>query len=217
MNFEISDATKPTETSTDLVKVSDSIMSTLATRRRQMYAHFDDFVQCYFAARAKDLYFGDKTVIPSPNSTTGITSTIPSTANTGGIDDCTAGTHLITGTSGLDTFRENLVKFSRYNSLRQLATLTYSSDLFNNSTIVSSIEFDKDNEFFAIAGVTKRIKVFDYGAVIHDTVDIHYPTVEMVSSSKISCISWNSYHKGTLASSDYEGRLINLKKHIYTR
>lgn len=108
-------------------------------------------------------------------------------------------------TSGLDEFRENLVKFSRYNELRRIATLNYSNDLINNSTIVSSIEFDKDNEFFAIAGVTKRIKVFDYGSVIRDTVDIHYPCIEMVSNSKISCVSWNSYHKGTLASSDYEG------------
>ncbi|XP_034943967.1 E3 ubiquitin-protein ligase COP1-like isoform X1 [Chelonus insularis] len=154
-------------------------ISTLAVRRKRMHAHFDDFVQCYFSARAKDLLLGNQKSTP--------------------IDT-------IHGMStGLDVFRENLVKFSRYSSLRPLATLNYSSDIFNNSTIVSSIEFDKDNEFFAIAGVTKRIKVFDYGAVIRDTVDIHYPCVEMVSSSKISCVSWNSYHKGMLASSDYEG------------
>lgn len=153
--------------------------STLAIRRKRMHAHFDDFVQCYFYSRAKELLLGHK-----PQSQT---DTSHSTS------------------SGLDIFRENLVKFSRYNTLRPLATLNYSSDIFNNSTIVSSIEFDKDNEFFAIAGVTKRIKVFDYGAVIHDTVDIHYPSIEMVSSSKISCVSWNSFHKGMLASSDYEG------------
>ena len=35
-------------------------------------------------------------------------------------------------------------------------------------------------------------------------VDIHYPTTEMVCSSKISCISWSSFHKSMLASSDYE-------------
>lgn len=155
-------------------------LSSLAIRRRRMHAHFDDFVQCYFTSRSKDLFFGkegsDKTVKPAADTT-----------------------------SGLNEFRENLVKFSRYNSLRSLATLNYSSDMFNNSTIVSSIEFDKDNEFFAIAGVTKRIKVFDYGAVVKDAVDIHYPCVEMISNSKISCVSWNTYHKGTLASSDYEG------------
>ncbi|OXU29379.1 hypothetical protein TSAR_016101 [Trichomalopsis sarcophagae] len=149
--------------------------STLAVRRRRMHAHFDDFVQCYFDARAKELHFG-------ANS-----SEVQSTS------------------SGLDVFREDLVKFSRYNSLRPLATLNYSSDIFNHSTIVSSIEFDKDNEFFAIAGVTKRIKVFDYNTVIRGTVDLHYPCVEMTSSSKISCVSWNSFHKGVLASSDYEG------------
>ncbi|KAF5301516.1 hypothetical protein FQR65_LT08819 [Abscondita terminalis] len=153
-------------------------LSSLATRRRRMHAHFDDFVQCYFSSRSKDLFLKD--VDKTKKSGTEITS-------------------------DLDEFRENLIKFSRYNNLRLLATLNYSSDLFNNSTIVSSIEFDKDNEFFAIAGVTKRIKVFDYGAVLRATVDLHYPCIEMVSNSKISCVSWNSYHKGTLASSDYEG------------
>lgn len=163
-------------------KQNDSqITSTLAIRRKRMYAHFDDFVQCYFDSRAKELLFGQS------QKATQQTETGPGTS------------------SGLDIFRDNLVKFSRYNSLQSLATLNYSSDIFNNSTIVSSIEFDKDNEYFAIAGVTKRIKVFDYGAVVHDAVDIHYPCVEMLCSSKISCVSWNSYHKGMLASSDYEG------------
>lgn len=159
-------------------KSLDSVGSSFLLRKKRMHAHFDDFVQCYLTTRAKDVMFG-KT------------------------DKCLEGS--ASAGAGLDLFRENLVKFSRYNNLRLLGTLNYSSDIFNSSTIVSSIEFDKDNELFAIAGVTKRIKVFDYGAVIRDTVDIHYPCIEMVSNSKISCVSWNSYHKGTLASSDYEG------------
>ncbi|XP_051173669.1 E3 ubiquitin-protein ligase COP1-like isoform X1 [Leptopilina boulardi] len=165
----------------NMVKPNDgeTMSSSLAIRRKRMHAHFDDFVQCYFDTRAKEHLFNQgKTPSQDPLSQT---------------------------SSGLDIFRENLVKFSRYNSLRPLATLNYSWEIFNNPTIVSSIEFDKDNEFFAIAGVTKRIKIFDYGAVIRDTVDIHYPCVQMVSDSKISCISWNSYHKNKLASSDYEG------------
>ncbi|KAG5873466.1 hypothetical protein JTB14_007860 [Gonioctena quinquepunctata] len=154
--------------------------ASLAMRRRRMHAYFNDFVECYFSYRSKDVIFGkdnlDNTAKPAlePNL-------------------------------GLDQFRESLIKFSTYNSIRVLSTLNYSSDLFNNSTIVSSIEFDKDNEFFAIAGVTKRIKVFDYGGVVKDIVGIHYPCIEMVSRSKISCISWHNYHKSTLASSDYEG------------
>ncbi|XP_072393247.1 E3 ubiquitin-protein ligase COP1-like isoform X1 [Diabrotica undecimpunctata] len=153
--------------------------TSLAMRRRRMHAYFDDFVECYFSHRSKEMFFG-KEIIDKTKSAAEINV-------------------------GLDHFRESLIKFSTYNSLRVLATLNYSSDLFNNSTIVSSIEFDKDNEFFAIAGVTKRIKVFEYGAVIKDIVSVHYPCVEMVSRSKISCVSWHTYHKSTLASSDYEG------------
>jgi E3 ubiquitin-protein ligase RFWD2 len=152
---------------------------TLAARRKRMHAHFDDFVQCYFTSRAKELMFGNEEDFTTKASSSSST--------------------------GLDRFRDNLIKFSRYNSLKALATLNYSTGIFNNSTIVSSIEFDKDDELFAIAGVTKRIKVFDYHSVIRDTVDIHYPCIEMISTSKISCVSWNAYHKAILASSDYEG------------
>ncbi|KAM4655729.1 E3 ubiquitin-protein ligase COP1 isoform 4-T4 [Amazona ochrocephala] len=63
-------------------------------------------------------------------------------------------------TSQLDEFQECLSKFTRYNSVRPLATLSYASDLYNGSSIVSS------------------------------------------------CISWSSYHKNLLASSDYEGTVI---------
>ncbi|XP_018906743.1 E3 ubiquitin-protein ligase COP1 isoform X1 [Bemisia tabaci] len=162
-------------------------IGSLSMRRKRMHAHFNDFVRCYFNLRAKELLFSknDKSPVPEKDKDKPLGSSGPS--------------------SGLDQFRDNLVKFSRFSGLRPLATLNYSSDIFNNSTIVSSIEFDKDNEFFAIAGVTKRIKVYDYGAVIRDIVDIHYPCIEMLSNSKISCLSWNSYHKNTLASSDYEG------------
>uniref|UniRef100_A0AAQ6AD71 RING-type domain-containing protein n=1 Tax=Amphiprion ocellaris TaxID=80972 RepID=A0AAQ6AD71_AMPOC len=108
----------------------------------------------------------------------------------------------------LDDFMECLSKFTRYNSVRPLATLSYASDLYSGSSIVSSIEFDRDCDYFAIAGVTKKIKVFEYGTVIQDAVDIHYPVNEMTCNSKISCISWSSYHKNLLASSDYEGTVI---------
>ncbi len=45
---------------------------------------------------------------------------------------------------GLNDFSECIVKYTRYSSLRPLATLSYTSDVMNNASIVSSIEFDKD-------------------------------------------------------------------------
>ncbi|XP_062515549.1 E3 ubiquitin-protein ligase COP1-like [Corticium candelabrum] len=105
---------------------------------------------------------------------------------------------------GLESFSKTLMNSTRFNDFRTLASLTY-GEVPSGSSIVSSIEFSKESDYFAIAGVTKKIKVFDYNIVIDDPVDIHYPVKEMVCNSKISCISWNMYHKEKLASSDYDG------------
>lgn len=110
-----------------------------------------------------------------------------------------------TSDDGLREFTETLNRFTVHTALRPLATLTYTSDPFSGSSIVSSIEFDKDNEFFAIAGVTKKIKLFEYATVVRDTLDMHYPINEMECNSKISCVSWSNYYKSMMASSDYEG------------
>lgn len=171
----------------------------IAQRWRRLHAHFDDFVQCYFSHRADELYFpretSDTPAAAEAGSSCGDSAPRTSDPEGPGSDR----------PRGLDAFREDLVAFTRYRALRPLATLSYSSDAINYSTIVSTIEFDKDEEFFAIAGVTKRIKVFEYEAVVRDAVDVHYPCAEMQCSHKISCVSWNAYHKNVLASSDYEG------------
>eukprot|EP00118_Oscarella_pearsei_P012167 m.87187 g.87187 ORF g.87187 m.87187 type:complete len:493 (+) comp36533_c0_seq11:457-1935(+) len=105
---------------------------------------------------------------------------------------------------GLDRFSDTLVKATQFSDFRTLATLTY-GDVPNGSSIVSSIEFARDSDYFAIAGVTKKIKIYDYLSVINNSVDAHYPVKEMSCTSKISCVSWNSFHKMQMASSDYEG------------
>ncbi|XP_069363757.1 uncharacterized protein [Maniola hyperantus] len=226
----------------------------LAARWRRLAAHFDDFVQCYFAHRADELYFpasgaptpappclspvpcaapappaggggGAADADPVPQQSTASDTRASSAAGDqrapesdsspqlpvsaepvagpGSADDVACGSSERYG--GLEAFRADLAAFTRYRALRPLATLSYCSDAINYSTIVSTIEFDKDDEFFAIAGVTKRIKVFEFGAVVRDAVDVHYPCAEMQCAHKISCVSWNNYHKHVLASSDYEG------------
>ncbi|XP_045782115.1 E3 ubiquitin-protein ligase COP1-like isoform X2 [Maniola jurtina] len=231
----------------------------LAARWRRLAAHFDDFVQCYFAHRADELYFpGSGAPTPAPPappclSPVPCSTPAPPAGGGGGAADAdpvpqqstasdtrassaagdqrapesdpvpapavsaepgagsgagSAGDVACSGSErygGLEAFRADLAAFTRYRALRPLATLSYCSDAINYSTIVSTIEFDKDDEFFAIAGVTKRIKVFEFGAVVRDAVDVHYPCAEMQCAHKISCVSWNNYHKHVLASSDYEG------------
>ncbi len=107
----------------------------------------------------------------------------------------------------LTEFKETLTKFTHFSNLRPLASLSYAKE-FVVHNIVSSIEFDKDAEFFAIAGVAKKIKIFDYAAVVKDALGINYPVNEIDCTSKISCLSWNSYFKAMMATSDYEGSVI---------
>lgn len=65
--------------------------------------------------------------------------------------------------------------------------------------------FDHDEDYFATAGVSKKIKVYDFESLVNNSVDIHYPAVEMSNKSKISCICWNNYIRNYLASTDYDG------------
>jgi E3 ubiquitin-protein ligase RFWD2 len=145
----------------------------LGQRKQRMHAHFDDLTHCYFSTRANDMLFpsamkrsADEVPPMEDEGTSGATAA----------PEATEVSKVVQGQMGrvgtLDSFSNCLSKFTRYNSVRPLATLSYTSDMFSNASIVSSIEFDKDNEFFAIAGVTKRIKIYDYNVVIKDVVDV---------------------------------------------
>ncbi|KAI3680477.1 hypothetical protein L6452_35248 [Arctium lappa] len=105
---------------------------------------------------------------------------------------------------GLKDFQSVLSSFTRYSRLRVVAELRH-GDLFHSANIVSSIEFDRDDELFATAGVSRRIKVFEFAAVVNEQADVQCPIVEMPTRSKLSCLSWNKHTKNHLASSDYEG------------
>lgn len=79
------------------------------------------------------------------------------------------------------------------------------------SNIVSSIEFDVAAELVATAGMTKRIKIFNFLAVAADAAGpaasggVHFPVRELVTREKLSCLSWNPYIRQHIASSDYDG------------
>ncbi|XP_011098304.1 protein SPA1-RELATED 4-like isoform X3 [Sesamum indicum] len=104
----------------------------------------------------------------------------------------------------INTFLEGLCKYLSFSKLNVKADLKQ-GDLLNSSNLVCSLSFDRDGEFFATAGVNKKIKVFEYNSILNEDRDIHYPVVEMVSRSKLSSICWNGYIKSQMASSNFEG------------
>jgi len=104
----------------------------------------------------------------------------------------------------LGCFFDSLCKYARYSRFEVKATLRH-GDLLNTANMVCSLSFDRDEEYFATAGVCKRIKVFECDTILNEHVDIHYPVVEMPCRSKLSSVCWNGYIKNYLASCDYEG------------
>lgn len=150
-------------------------------RKRQVYSQFNDLQECYLKKRRnwiRQSHQGDErnTQILSKEGYS----------------------------PGLEDFQSVLSTFTRYSRLRVIAELRH-GDIFHSANIVSSIEFDRDDEFFATAGVSRRIKVFEFSSVVNETADIHFPIVEMPTRCKLSCLSWNKYTKSHIASSDYEG------------
>lgn len=107
-------------------------------------------------------------------------------------------------TGWINSFLEGLCKYLSFSELKVKADLKQ-GDLLNSSNLVCSLSFDRDGEFFATAGVNKKIKVFDYNSILDEDRDIHYPVVEMASRSKLSSICWNGYIKSQIASSNFEG------------
>ncbi|KAI5383123.1 hypothetical protein KIW84_070512 [Lathyrus oleraceus] len=79
------------------------------------------------------------------------------------------------------------------------------ADFNNPANVICSLSFDRDEDYFASAGISKKIKIFDFNTLCNDCVDIHYPTVEMSNRSKLRCVCWNNYIKNYLASTDYDG------------
>ncbi|KAI8011253.1 Protein SPA1-RELATED 3 [Camellia lanceoleosa] len=104
----------------------------------------------------------------------------------------------------INSFLEGLCKYLSFSKLKVKADLKQ-GDLLNSSNLVCSLSFDRDGEFFATAGVNKKIKIFEYDTIINEDQDIRYPVVELTSRSKLSNICWNSYIKSQIASSNFEG------------
>ncbi|KAF5741404.1 E3 ubiquitin-protein ligase COP1 isoform X1 [Tripterygium wilfordii] len=150
-------------------------------RKKRVHAQFNDLQECYLQKRRQlanqphKQQQRDKTVI-----------------NKAGYS------------AGLAEFQSVLSTFTQYSRLKVIAEIRH-GDLFHAANIVSSIEFDREDELFATAGVSRRIKIFDFSTVVNGPADIQCPVVEMSTRSKLSCLSWNKYDKHHIASSDYEG------------
>lgn len=104
----------------------------------------------------------------------------------------------------LGAFFDGLCKYARYSKF-EVQGMLRTGEFNNSANVICSISFDRDEDHFAAAGVSKKIKIFEFNALFNDSVDVYYPAVEMSNRSKLSCVCWNNYIKNYLASADYDG------------
>ncbi|XP_057980744.1 protein SUPPRESSOR OF PHYA-105 1-like isoform X2 [Malania oleifera] len=107
-------------------------------------------------------------------------------------------------TDHLGGFFEGLCMFARYSKLEVCGTLR-NGDLLSSTNVICSLSLSRDEDYIAAASVSKKIKIFEFRALLNDSVDIHYPVIEMSNKSKLSCVCWNNYIKNYLVSTDYDG------------
>ncbi|KAL3631425.1 hypothetical protein CASFOL_024409 [Castilleja foliolosa] len=178
------------------LEIPDGIQETALSKGSRLMKNFRKFESAYFLTRRRaikpaswplgrqSLVSTEKSSISNPSSKECYNENKPS--------------------EWINTFLEGMCKYLAFSKLKVKADLKQ-GDLLNSSNLVCSLSFDRDGEFFATAGVNKKIKVFEYNSIANEERDIHYPVVEMASRSKLSSICWNGYIKSQIASSNFEG------------
>ncbi|KAJ9686309.1 hypothetical protein PVL29_015283 [Vitis rotundifolia] len=177
----------------------------ILSKGSRLMKNFKKLESAYFSTRCKPSKPTEKMLTrSSPISSTGWGSPVITEGSS--VDNLVskAGSNEGKGSRWINPFLEGLCKYLSFSNLKVRADLKQ-GDLLNSPNLVCSLSFDRDREFFATAGVNKKIKVFEYDMILNENRDIHYPVTEMASQSKLSCICWNGYIKNQIVSSDFEG------------
>ena len=106
----------------------------------------------------------------------------------------------------VDGVAGTLLNISKHHRLKFEVEIPY-GDMMQKSAIISSIGFNSNQECFATAGVSKRIKIYDFKNVMEDRFRIPCPILELTWRSKLSDLDWNKQEKSLLATSDYDGMI----------
>ncbi|WPT13614.1 E3 ubiquitin-protein ligase COP1 [Picochlorum sp. SENEW3] len=162
-------------------------------KRKRIASQFEDLQNVYLKLRSGRM--GENHSSGNGQGTASISS------------DSKQGATVAHGDEGLQEFGKILGTLSQSNSLRVVAQIPRPPQV-HPSSILSSVEYDRQGRLFATAGVSKRISIFDHTTMLESTgVMTHCPVVEMLTRSKLSCLSWNRFVASELASTDYEGVL----------
>ena len=176
----------------------------ILSKNSRLMKNFKKLESAYFLTRCRSTYSsGRPTVKHPPIATDGRGSVVVTERSC--VNNLASKEQCREDRSGwINPFLEGLCKYLSFSKLKVKADVKQ-GDLLNSSNLVCSLSFDRNGEFFATAGVNKKIKVFECDTIINEDRDVHYPMIEMSSRSKLSSICWNTYIKSQIASSNFEG------------
>ena len=101
-------------------------------------------------------------------------------------------------------FGQDLSQATRKTTLRTIADVSL-GDVHSFGEMICCTGWDRDAEYIATAGISKRLRIFEVDPLINSGAAVHCPVAEMKASAKLSSMTWNPYIKHTVATADYEG------------
>ena len=104
------------------------------------------------------------------------------------------------------SFGGELAQCVRKTRLRVVSDVSH-GDVHSFGEMICSVGWDRDGEFVATAGISKRLRVYETRAMTDMGAAVQCPVAEMRVSSKLSSLAWNPYVKKVLASADYDGAI----------
>ena len=104
----------------------------------------------------------------------------------------------------LVSFGADLAQCMRKTTLRVRADVSH-GDVHSFGEMVCGVGWDRDGEYIATVGVSRRVRVFEVAATTDLGAAVQCPVAEMQTACKLSAVAWNPYIKSTIASADYDG------------
>ena len=105
-----------------------------------------------------------------------------------------------TSNNGLENWGTSLSELTEYSKFQKLKIMKLQS-------IVPSIDFDKDQLFFAAAEMI-QVKVHNYRSVMECSGPVHYPVQNVRYTSNISSISYNNFLQNQMAFCCVDGSVM---------
>ena len=106
----------------------------------------------------------------------------------------------------LREFATSLNAVSQRNKLIVESTIR-SGNLANPQEMVCYSDFSVDDSHFATVSVSRSVKVFDHASIVESPDSLQFPVWQATTRFKLSSVSWNSYLRSHLITSDYGGAI----------